>query len=64
MYDRGLIRHYIYMMSASYKLNVYLIILNYMDNVYEVLSMKENKTENTISPNIAKQPVGLCVLIL
>ena len=36
MYDRGLIRYYIYMMSASYKLNVYLIILNYMDNVYEV----------------------------
>ena len=34
-----------------------------MDNVYEVLSMKENKTENTISPNIAKQPMGFCVLI-
>ena len=51
------------MMSASYELNVFLIIINYMDNVYEVLSMKENKTENTISPNIAKQPMGFCVLI-
>ena len=32
-----------------------------MDNIYQVLSMKENKTENTMSPNIAKQPVGLSV---
>lgn len=46
--NRGLIRYYIYMRSVSHKLNVFLNN-NYMNNIHEILSMKEDKTVYNIT---------------